>query len=198
MRLVGSENKSTVARRREILGAALDVFNARGFFDATLDHVCAKASLSKGSLYHYYDSKEALAVAIYLDALRDLQMAMYISPTEGARSGIEQAVGGYLDWHFTNPARGAFLSHAPSWSYSSTIAAPIRAQQERFMEHAGRWFGHWIRHRAFRKLPLNLYEPLIIGPSRDFVERWSHKPKPSELRRMRPFLIEAAWIAIAR
>src|SRR4051812_40867352 len=118
MRLVGSENKSSVARRREILGATLDVFNERGFFDATVDHVCARARISKGSLYHYYDSKEALGVAVYLDAFRDLQLAMYLSPYEPARSGIEKIVGGYLDWHFKNPARGAFLSHAPSWNYS--------------------------------------------------------------------------------
>jgi AcrR family transcriptional regulator len=47
-------------RPGEILHAALDVFAARGFAAAKLDEVAAKAGVSKGTLYLYFESKEEL------------------------------------------------------------------------------------------------------------------------------------------
>ena len=48
------------ARREEILDAATTVFSARGFHTATVDDVASTADVSKGSLYHHFDSKESL------------------------------------------------------------------------------------------------------------------------------------------
>lgn len=47
-------------RPGEILNAALDVFAARGFAAAKLDEVAARAGVSKGTLYLYFESKEEL------------------------------------------------------------------------------------------------------------------------------------------
>lgn len=52
------------ARRRVILAAALDEFHERGFSAARMDDIAARASLSKGTLYLYFDSKEALFQAL--------------------------------------------------------------------------------------------------------------------------------------
>ena len=48
------------ARREEILDAATTVFSARGFHAATVDDVASTAEVSKGSLYHHFDSKESM------------------------------------------------------------------------------------------------------------------------------------------
>jgi AcrR family transcriptional regulator len=48
------------ARPDEILDAALAVFNEKGFEAARVDDIASKASLSKGAIYLYFDSKEAL------------------------------------------------------------------------------------------------------------------------------------------
>ncbi len=48
------------AKRRLILDAALDVFSERGFADARLDDVAARAGVAKGTVYLYVPSKEAL------------------------------------------------------------------------------------------------------------------------------------------
>ena len=51
-------------RPGEILAAALEVFAARGFAATRLDDVAARAGVSKGTLYLYFDSKEALLKAV--------------------------------------------------------------------------------------------------------------------------------------
>lgn len=51
-------------RRQALLAAALDEFFERGFTAARMDDIAARADLSKGSLYLYFDSKDALFAAL--------------------------------------------------------------------------------------------------------------------------------------
>lgn len=48
------------ARPDEILDAALAVFTEKGFDAARVDEIAAAAKISKGAVYLYFDSKEAL------------------------------------------------------------------------------------------------------------------------------------------
>jgi AcrR family transcriptional regulator len=48
------------SRRAELLAAAGSVFGSKGYSAATVDDVALKASVSKGTMYNYFPSKEAL------------------------------------------------------------------------------------------------------------------------------------------
>jgi AcrR family transcriptional regulator len=52
------------ARPPEILDAALAVFVQKGFAATRLDDVAAKAGITKGTIYLYFDSKQALFEAL--------------------------------------------------------------------------------------------------------------------------------------
>ena len=52
------------ARPGELTAAALDLFVEKGFAATRLDDVAARAGVSKGTLYLYFDSKEALFKAV--------------------------------------------------------------------------------------------------------------------------------------
>ena len=52
------------AKLQAILDAALDVFSDKGFADARLDDVAARAGVAKGTIYLYFPSKEALFEAL--------------------------------------------------------------------------------------------------------------------------------------
>jgi AcrR family transcriptional regulator len=51
-------------KRRQIIQGARDVFLAQGFDAASMGEIARKAGVSKGTLYVYFDSKEALFQAI--------------------------------------------------------------------------------------------------------------------------------------
>lgn len=55
------------ARPSEIVGAAFDVFAEKGFAAARLDDIAARAGVSKGALYLYFETKEALFQAVVRD-----------------------------------------------------------------------------------------------------------------------------------
>ena len=57
------------ARPAEILGAALEVFAARGFQAARLEEVAKRAGVSKGALYLYFETKADLFRAVVTEAI---------------------------------------------------------------------------------------------------------------------------------
>jgi AcrR family transcriptional regulator len=52
------------ATRQKILDAAMDLFGEVGYAAAGLGEIIERAGMTKGALYHHFDSKEALATAI--------------------------------------------------------------------------------------------------------------------------------------
>ena len=50
--------------REEILSKSLDVFRQQGYYYTSMTDLANACSLQKGSLYHYFESKEALMKAI--------------------------------------------------------------------------------------------------------------------------------------
>ncbi len=57
------------ARPSELTAAALELFVEQGFAATRLDHVAARAGVSKGTLYLYFDSKEALFKAVIKEGI---------------------------------------------------------------------------------------------------------------------------------
>jgi AcrR family transcriptional regulator len=52
-------------RRESILDAALQCFVERGFHGTAIPQIAEKADIAAGTIYHYFDSKEALVNALY-------------------------------------------------------------------------------------------------------------------------------------
>lgn len=85
----------TDLRRSEIIAAALKVFARKGFHNTRAEDVAAQARIAKGTLYLYFDSKEAIyesalqyAIA-ELNALVDQQLLRASAPEERIRIFIE-------------------------------------------------------------------------------------------------------------
>lgn len=64
------------ARRKEILRVAARVFAERGLREATVSDIAHAAGLSHGLIYHYFDSKDALAEAIFEEKLAQMAEVM--------------------------------------------------------------------------------------------------------------------------
>jgi AcrR family transcriptional regulator len=66
----------TTERREQILDAAEKVFNRLGFNKARMDDIVVESGLSKGALYWYYKSKDAIILAL-LDRVFVGEMAQF-------------------------------------------------------------------------------------------------------------------------
>lgn len=89
-----------VARRRAIVQAASTVFAARGFSTATVRDIADEAGILSGSLYYYFESKEAIVEEVLVEYL-DMMIAGYraaaeemAEPDEALRRLMELALHG--------------------------------------------------------------------------------------------------------
>ncbi len=60
----GRRDELKEKRRRQIIHAATQVFAERGFHAANVSDVAAQAGVSQGTIYWYFESKEALFAAV--------------------------------------------------------------------------------------------------------------------------------------
>lgn len=59
--------KKPEERRREILSAARELFKSNGYENTTMQDVMNKLKIAKGTIYHYFKSKEDLLEAVVRD-----------------------------------------------------------------------------------------------------------------------------------
>lgn len=81
-------------RREELAQAALEVFLTHGAEGMTLERVAKVAGSSKGTVLHYYQSKEALLDRVLRDVLRVL--GQEARAAVAAHPGVGQKIGAQL------------------------------------------------------------------------------------------------------
>jgi TetR/AcrR family transcriptional regulator, transcriptional repressor for nem operon len=57
------KRRTMTAARQKLLDTALSVIRTKGYDATTIDELCTKAGVAKGSFFHHFKNKEALAVA---------------------------------------------------------------------------------------------------------------------------------------
>jgi AcrR family transcriptional regulator len=97
------EQKKAESRRR-ILEAAREVFFRDGFMAANLDEVAEKASVAKGTLYRYFESKAELYVAVlaHNGAIFERKMRATIEPGLSPPDQIRRTARFYFDHYVEN------------------------------------------------------------------------------------------------
>lgn len=86
------------ARPSELLAAALDLFVEKGFSATRLDDVAARAGVSKGTLYLYYTSKEALFEAVIREGVIPLLAEAEAKAASHSGSSFELLSDILLGW----------------------------------------------------------------------------------------------------
>lgn len=82
--------------RQKILEASLELFGTKGYKSTTISDIVKKASISKGLIYHYFDSKEDI-----LKQLVDFFMEGGIEKVEGLLQGSpKERLAAIIDWFF--------------------------------------------------------------------------------------------------
>ena len=124
--------KQVVDKRAAIIDAAVSLFARRGFYGTTVPDIAAAAGIAVGSIYRYFETKEALVNAAIIERKQAMLEAMI-----GAN-----AAGGDLEARFRRVWRSliAFaIAHPDDFRFfemhhhESYLDAASRGQGERLM-----------------------------------------------------------------
>ena len=96
-----SHRRQPEARPEQILEAALTVFGEQGFAAARVEEIARRAGLSKGALYLYFPSKEAMLNALIEQSAGALARSVEQHVARSAAQDPEAALRGLLRILFT-------------------------------------------------------------------------------------------------
>lgn len=150
------EEKNQLTRRR-IMDSALDEFSKQGYGASSVNTICSAQGISKGIIYHYFDTKDDLFLACVEEC--------FVLLTEYLREKMETVQGRaeeQLEEYFT--ARMAFFKERPVYQriFCEAVIAPpahLRAEVRR-------------RKQAFDELNIQVLERLLAPlPLRSEISR---------------------------
>jgi len=188
-----------MARRQSILGAALDCFLEKGVGATTVDDLRHRCGASVGSFYHHFTNKVEVAAVLYLETLESYQRAFLgeLRTHEAARNGIEAAVRHHLRWVGESPRLASYLTHCREPEVAEASEARAQELNGAFFAEVLGWLSRHAERGEIRRLALDLYYALWMGPADEFTRLWlSSTQNPERLAEAETILPPAAWEAL--
>ena len=126
--------KKSEATQDRILEAALNLFRTRGFEETTMRDIAQASGVALGAAYYYFDSKDALVMAFYARAQRELDPLLQeaLSRTHGLQNRLRAAID--VKFQYFAPNRkllGALSAHIDPEHHLSPFSEETRTIRER-------------------------------------------------------------------
>ncbi len=125
---------SRTTAKEKLIAAALDLMAERDYTVISVDEICERAGVSKGSFYHFFKSKEDLGLtaiwAYFRESLDDMAAAEFMRRTDP----VERAFG-FLDYMESMADR-----HYRTGCLFGNVAVGIARSQPRFQHRIGKVF----------------------------------------------------------
>lgn len=160
--------------RQALLDAALEAFDRLGYDRATVAQVREAAGVSNGSFFHFFGSKDALAAALFLQALQDYHaaMAQALTPAPSAADGIAQLVQCHVGWVVTQRRQARFLFEQVRADWLAVLRAEQAASNEAFRAAIDRWRQPLVDAGRLLPLPASVFIAQLIGPAQILCRAW--------------------------
>jgi len=184
--------------KEHILAGALKCFMNKGVESTTIADIRDVSGVSVGSIYHHFNNKNGIVVALFLNGVSNHSARQEIALSEAntAKEGVKAVVKCYIDWIDENPDWARFVFRYRSLVENSQQKEQHEQQKRAHFKRLRDWFFPYIERNEIKKLPFEVYHALIIGPSQDFALRWLADKTKTELIEHRELYAEAAWQAI--
>jgi AcrR family transcriptional regulator len=161
--------------RARILDAALECFLELGYERTTVAVIRERCGVSNGSLFHHFQSKEAIADALYVRAMASFQQGVW-AVLHGRPTTLRYAVHGViahqLRWTEENAglarlvyARDQLTSDSPALADLASINRELTSELNEFLTP--------FRERGeVRAGSVVLISAIVNGPAHALARRW--------------------------
>ncbi|MBI2942681.1 MAG: TetR/AcrR family transcriptional regulator [Candidatus Wallbacteria bacterium] len=163
--------KRSEARRADILKAAARAFRRHGYHEASLDQIAEELMLSKGSVYYYFESKEAILFALHdhsLDAAQALLDRVRAS-VESPSAQLSAIIEGHLEIIFDElQASGIVLDFS---ALSADFRERVVEKRDRFERSLRQIVTDGVKRGEFVPCDSTVVTFAILGAI-NWVARW--------------------------
>lgn len=183
-------------RRGQLIDAGVDVFGTTGYLLATVDHICARAGLSKRYFYESFPDREALLLACYDRCANEIHEAMISAVLDVATAAIDVRLRAALVGYFgaiDADQRRARVTLLEILGVSAAVDAAYAAQTERFAASVEVLAAASFEASALPKPQLHVIAQGIIGAVTTIAAQWLLDQR----RRPCNQLIDGAYVLVS-
>jgi AcrR family transcriptional regulator len=164
---------ATSDRKTTILAAALAVFSEKGVDATTIDDIRQRSQASVGSIYHHFGTKEGIAAALLHQGLDDYwsQLITGARSQPNAKAMIHGLIKAHLAWISEQPDMARYLFSSRQ-AIGAAYESDIRERTSERVKELVLLFKPWFQQGVLRRLPSDLYAPLLIGPAQEYARMW--------------------------
>lgn len=161
--------------RDRVLEAALECFDDVGYDRTSIARIRERSGVSNGALFHHFPNKEAIADALYLEAMRSVQRDYWSALQQAPgtlRQGVADIIRNMLAWVENNPRWARYLYARGHLDWSSVAGAELHALNSDLGDAYREWLGGFIRGGQARDLPMTIVVAVVTGPAHAIAQRW--------------------------
>ena len=153
---------------------------------------------SVGSLYHHFKSKEQIAAALFLEGLKDHHSRLNAALTldTGGEEGVKLIVRVFVYWVAENPEWARFVFSSRGLVKHTPVSQELDTENKKNFDLWKAWFSKQVASGEIRRLPKEMYYPLIIGPVAEYARAWLAGRSKTDIRDYCKLFELAAWQAV--
>jgi len=188
-RLTGDE------RRESILEAALGCFLEKGYIATTINDIREASGATTGSIYHFFDGKGALAMALLEDAFAGWS-GESAAASDAPEAVIRASTTGLVNWGLKNPELFRFTDEIRTLSATAPEFAGVADALIEGQGSAASSYSKFVKAKKVKDLPWPVAHSLILGPAYNYLRLATTGRSRVAAKRAAEMLADAAWASV--
>jgi AcrR family transcriptional regulator len=169
--------------RQRILDVALACFLDDGYEQTTIARIRQRSGTSNGALFHHFPSKEAIADALYVQAIASFQAGLWDllrRKPRSLRAAVRGAIAYQLTWTEQHPDLARFIYARGHLNWDTPAGAQLAALNKDLAGAFRAWMAPLAASDEFRRGPMLLISAVVSGPAHAIAQRWlaGHVDRP--------------------
>lgn len=181
--------------RERILDSALECFTDDGYDRSTVARIRERSGVSNGALFHHFSSKDAIAGALYVDAMQSVQDGFW-DVIRQSPATLRDAVGGVIRqlmrWIQDNPNRARFLYGRGHLDWTTEAGGQVQDLNRGLTDTYRDWLAPFVARGEAKDYPMAVVTAIVTGPVHAVAQRWLAGQLPGALLHYADDLIDAS------
>jgi AcrR family transcriptional regulator len=182
-------------RRESILDAALSCFLEKGYIATTINDIREASGATTGSIYHFFDGKGALAMALLEDAIAGWSGESKAT-SDAADATVKASTMGLVNWGLKNPELFRFMDEIRTLSATAPEFAGIADTLIEGQSSASAAYAKFVKAKKVKDLPWPVAHSLILGPAYNYLRLATTGRARVAAKRAAELLADSAWAAV--
>jgi AcrR family transcriptional regulator len=161
--------------RRAVLDAALASFTGLGYEQTTVAAIRERSGVSNGALFHHFHTKEAIADALYVEAMASFQEGLWEllrRRPRSLRAAVRGTISHQLRWIEEHEARARFLYMRGHLDWDSSAGAELVELNRNLAGAYREWMAPLVEAGEIRPMSMLMVTAVVTGPAHAIARRW--------------------------